>query len=40
MAYADYQQERFRVLNGLAENEALRVGQKVKIVSLARAKAG
>jgi len=40
MAYADYQQERFRVLNGLAENEPLRVGQKVKIVTLARAKTG
>jgi predicted Zn-dependent protease len=40
MAYADYQQERFRVLNGLAENEPLRVGQKVKIVTLARAKIG
>ncbi len=40
MAYSDYQQERFRVLNGLAENEPLRVGQKVKIVTLARAKTG
>lgn len=40
MAYADYQQERFRVLNGLAENEPLRVGQKVKVVTLARAKTG
>ena len=40
MAYADYQQERFRVLNGLAENEPLRVGQKVKVVKLARAKTG
>lgn len=35
MAYADYQAERFRVLNGLAETEALRPGQKVKLVTFA-----
>lgn len=32
MAYNDYKEERFRVLNGLASNAALRSGQKVKIV--------
>ena len=32
MAYADHKEERFRVLNGLAANAALRPGQKVKIV--------
>jgi predicted Zn-dependent protease len=32
MAYNDYKEERFRVLNGLASNAALRPGQKVKVV--------
>ena len=32
MAYNDYKEERFRVLNGLTSNTALRPGQKVKIV--------
>jgi predicted Zn-dependent protease len=32
MAYDDYREERFRVLNGLASGAALRPGQKVKIV--------
>ncbi|MBX7480975.1 M48 family metalloprotease [Qipengyuania qiaonensis] len=32
MAYSDNQMERFRVLNGLASNEGLGAGQKVKIV--------
>jgi predicted Zn-dependent protease len=32
MAYNDYKEERFRVLNGLASGAALRPGQKVKIV--------
>jgi predicted Zn-dependent protease len=32
MAYSDLKLERFRVLNGLAANEALRPGQKVKLV--------
>jgi predicted Zn-dependent protease len=35
MAYTDYQIERFRVLNGLAEAEGLRPGQKVKLVTFA-----
>ncbi|RVT40163.1 M48 family metalloprotease [Sphingobium algorifonticola] len=33
MAYADYREERFRVLNGLAAGATVRAGQKVKIVS-------
>lgn len=32
MAYNDLKEERFRVLNGLASGEALRPGQKVKLV--------
>lgn len=32
MAYNDLKEERFRVLNGLAAGQALRAGQKVKIV--------
>ncbi|HEX8238809.1 MAG TPA: M48 family metalloprotease [Allosphingosinicella sp.] len=32
MAYNDYKEERFRVLNGLGSGTALRPGQKVKIV--------
>ncbi|HEX2764067.1 MAG TPA: M48 family metalloprotease [Allosphingosinicella sp.] len=32
MAYNDYKEERFRVLNGLASNATLRAGQKVKVV--------
>ena len=32
MAYNDYREERFRVLNGLASNAVLRPGQKVKLV--------
>jgi predicted Zn-dependent protease len=32
MAYNDLKEERFRVLNGLASNETVRAGQKVKIV--------
>ena len=32
MAYPDYQQERFRVLNGLSQNDGVRAGQKVKLV--------
>ena len=32
MAYPDYKLERFRVLNGLGAEEALKPGQKVKIV--------
>lgn len=32
MAYPDYKLERFRVLNGLGADEALKAGQKVKIV--------
>jgi predicted Zn-dependent protease len=32
MAYNDYKEERFRVLNGLTSGAALRPGQKVKIV--------
>jgi len=32
MAYNDLKEERFRVLNGLASNAALRPGQKVKLV--------
>lgn len=32
MAYSDYKLERFRVLNGLGADEALRPGQKVKLV--------
>lgn len=32
MAYPDYKLERFRVLNGLGADEALKPGQKVKIV--------
>ena len=32
MAYGDLKEERFRVLNGLAQGEGLRPGQKVKIV--------
>jgi predicted Zn-dependent protease len=32
MAYNDLREERFRVLNGLASNSALRPGQKVKLV--------
>lgn len=33
MAYANYQQERFLVLNGLSANQALTRGQRVKIVT-------
>jgi predicted Zn-dependent protease len=36
MAYPTFQQERFRVLNGLAANEALRPGQRVKLVVYGR----
>lgn len=36
MAYNDYKEERFRVLNGLASNAALRPGQKVKVVVFGR----
>ncbi|MBU6251873.1 MAG: M48 family metalloprotease [Alphaproteobacteria bacterium] len=32
MAYPDYKVERFRVLNGLAEGDALKPGQKVKLI--------
>lgn len=32
MAYSDFQQERFLVLNRLRSNSSLRIGQKVKIV--------
>lgn len=32
MAFSDFQQERFRVLNGLAAGEAVRPGQQVKLV--------
>jgi predicted Zn-dependent protease len=32
MAYNDYKEERFRVLNGLGSGDSLRPGQKVKIV--------
>ncbi|HYW15879.1 MAG TPA: peptidase M48 Ste24p, partial [Allosphingosinicella sp.] len=32
MAYNDYKEERFRVLNGLTAGAALRPGEKVKIV--------
>lgn len=32
MAYGDYREERFRVLNGLAANDVLSPGRKVKIV--------
>jgi predicted Zn-dependent protease len=32
MAYTTYQQERFRALNGLAANAALRAGDRVKLV--------
>jgi predicted Zn-dependent protease len=35
MAYTDYQIDRFRVLNGLADAEGLRPGQKVKLVTFA-----
>lgn len=34
MAYPDYKLERFRVLNGLSTDDALRPGQKVKIIVL------
>lgn len=33
MAYTDYREDRFRVLNGLAASTTVRAGQKVKIVS-------
>jgi predicted Zn-dependent protease len=36
MAYNDYKEERFRVLNGLAANAAPRPGQKVKVVVFGR----
>lgn len=36
MAYSNGQLERFRVLNGLAANETVRAGQKVKLVVYAR----
>ena len=36
MAYTDAQLDRFRVLNGLRSNEAVRAGQKVKLVVYAR----
>jgi predicted Zn-dependent protease len=36
MAYSDAQVDRFRVLNGLRSNDALRPGQKVKLVVYAR----
>jgi predicted Zn-dependent protease len=32
MAYDSYQAERFRILNGLGANDALRRGQRVKLV--------
>lgn len=32
MAYQNYREERFRVLNGLAANDGLQAGQRVKIV--------
>lgn len=33
MAYPDYREERFRVLNGLSEADSLHPGQKVKIIT-------
>lgn len=33
MSFADYKVERFRALNGLSANAALRAGQKVKLIS-------
>ncbi len=36
MAYTDAQEQRFRVLNGLASNEGVTAGQKVKIVVKSR----
>jgi predicted Zn-dependent protease len=32
MAFADHQEERFRVLNGLEPGEPLAAGQRVKII--------
>jgi predicted Zn-dependent protease len=32
MAYADYREDRFRILNALAADATLKPGQKVKIV--------
>jgi predicted Zn-dependent protease len=32
MAYSDYQEERFRVLNGLKAGDNLKSGRKVKII--------
>ena len=32
MAFDDYQEQRFRVLNGLAANETLAAGQRVKLI--------
>jgi predicted Zn-dependent protease len=32
MAYRDFQVERFRILNALGANDALRPGQRVKLV--------
>ena len=34
LPFPDFREERFRVLNGLGENEGLRAGQKIKIVTL------
>ncbi|MGB0632024.1 MAG: M48 family metalloprotease [Alphaproteobacteria bacterium] len=34
MPFPDYKEERFRVLNGLDENDGLRAGQKIKTVTL------
>jgi hypothetical protein len=33
MPFDDFQEQRFRVLNGLGAGEALTVGQRVKIVA-------
>jgi predicted Zn-dependent protease len=33
MPYADFQIERFEVLNGISRNDTLRVGQKIKLVT-------
>jgi predicted Zn-dependent protease len=32
MAFDDYQEQRFRVLNGLAANDTLVAGQRVKLI--------
>jgi predicted Zn-dependent protease len=32
MAFEDYQEQRFRVLNGLSANQGLTAGQRVKLI--------